>query len=324
MYEPLNEVLEDNLNNRKPFTVCFFILVAFLILSNSSALSIQSKSSETNSVSNILGRTDRLNDLCDDFEDPNWEYDRQNHISSNRFWRGSPGLKGSDESDRGDPQILERVIPPKNGKSGSTGALKIGTNIPDDDNNPSQDDLRTLSFEEKLERKLTRIDQPVFIMRIWLPSFDQLGNNHQFGFRLEAKSNVGWYYPSIWLIYNEVSYKMHLVLRIFYLDGNKLPFYNVDCGSIKQSGWWTLAIAFDKMGICSYYIRPGVGALTEKNKIYDDTQFTAKYGIKALLMDYVNAGLLSLGYFENNSKSPIFEIDDYEVWVSNNSTKKDI
>lgn len=294
----------------------FFRIVVLLLL-NFIFFPLRFEASEIANISRVLERTDRLDNISDDFEDPNWEYDRQNHISSNRFWRGSPGLKGSDKSDRGDPEILDRVTPPKDGKTGSTGALKIGTNIPDDDNNPTQDDLRTLSFEEKLERKLTRIDQPVFIMRIWLSSFDRLENNHQFGFRLEAKSNVGWYYPSIWLRYNEVSHEIHLVLRIFYLDGNRLTPEHVDLdyGTIKQHGWWTLAITFDEKGVCYYYARPGVDALSEENKIFDDIQFNIKSDKKALLMDYVNAGLISLGYQKEGNISPRFVIDDYEVWT---------
>ena len=64
---------------------------------------------------------------------------------------------------------------------------------------------------------------------------------------------------------------------------------------IKQHGWWTLAIAFDKNGVCSYYACPGVDDLTEENKIFDDIQFMTKYGKKALLMDHVHSGLFSLG-----------------------------
>lgn len=303
----------------------FFRIVVLLLL-NLIFFPLRFEASEIANISRVLGRTDRLDNISDDFEDPNWEYDRQNHISSNRFWRGSPGLKGSDKSDRGDPEILERVTPPKDGKTGSTGALKIGTNLPDDDNNPTQDDLRTLSFEEKLERKLTRIDQPVFIMRIWLPSFDQLEKNHQFGFRLEAQSNdtPNSYYPSIWLRYNHILQRKdrnyvfrgsHFFFRIFYLDGSNMKYCEEYGGPIKQPGWWTIAITFDENGVCYYYARPGVDALSEENKIFDDIQFNIKSGKKALLMDHVNAGLISLGYQKEGNISPRFVIDDYEVWT---------
>jgi hypothetical protein len=268
------------------------------------------------SVSNFLGRTERVGNLCDDFENPKWKYNHQKHRSSNGFWRGSAGEKGSDISDRGDPAILERVTPPEDGKSGSTGALKIGTNIPDDDNNPKQEDLRTLYFEEKLKRKLTRADQPVFIMRVWLPPFDKWGEYYSFGFRLEAQSSntSDSYYPSIWLKYNNRD-GPHFFFRIFYLDGSKMRYHEEYGRPIKQSGWWTLAIAFDEKGTCYYYARPGVDALTEESKIFDDTQFMAKYGIRALLMDRVNAGLFSLGYPEEGNITPRFVIDDYEVRV---------
>lgn len=285
---------------------------------------LQSRADETTNISDVLGRTVRLNALCDDFEDPNWKYDRQNHLSSNEFWKGSAGQNKSDESDRGDPEILERVTPPhKGGISGSIGALKIGTNIPDNDTKPEQEDLRTAQFEEKLERKLTRTDQPVFVVHVWLPPFDKWGEYYSFGFRLEAQSNDTRksYYPSIWLKYShKIQGEIRIFLRIFDLEAiENDSSYEVYIGSIKQSGWWTLAIAFDKMGVCSYYARPGVDAPSEGNKIFDDTQFMIRYGKKALLMDHVNAGLFSLGYPKEGNTSPRFVIDDYGVWVIKDS-----
>lgn len=272
------------------------------------------------SASGVLGRTKPL--LSDNFENQDWKYDRKTHTSSNGFWKGSPGEKGSDPSDRGAPTILERVSPPRKGrKRGSNGALKIGTDRPHDDNDSKQDDLRA-NFEQTPKRA----EQPVFIARVWLPPFDKWGEQYSFGFRLEAQSNgiPDSYYPSIWLRYNHViqrrngSYAFfpgpHFFLRIFYHDVN-MRYYEEYGGSIKQPGWWTLAIAFDKKGACSYYARPGVETLTEENKISDDTQFMTKHGIKVLLMDHVNAGLFSLAYPEHGSISPHFEIDDYEVWV---------
>ena len=87
---------------------------------------------------------------------------------------------------------------------------------------------------------------------------------------------------------------------------------------IDRYGWWTLAIAFDEKGMCYYYACPDpeADALTEENKIFDDTQFMVKYGQRTLLLDYVNAGLFSLGYPEKGSIDPIFEIDDFETWVT--------
>lgn len=309
------------------FIILFFIWLVGMLSLCPVAISSQLRTDKTTIDSVVLGRTTRIDSICDDFEDSNWKYDSTNHRSSNGFWVGTAGQKGPDKSDRGSPTILERVTPPQSGgKSGSNGALKIGTNIPHDDNISYQDDLRTLNFESKLGYKLTRANQPVFIMRIWLPPFDQWGDYYSFGFRLEAQSNdtPNSYYPSIWLRYNHIlqingeNYSFpgpHIFFRIFYLDGADLKYYEEYGGPIKQPGWWTLAMAFDEKGACYYYARPGVDALIEKDKNFDDIQFMTKYKTKTLTMDYVRASLLSLGYREDARKSPIFEIDDYEVRI---------
>lgn len=283
-------------------------------------------------ASDVLGRPRYV--LGDNFEDLNWKYDRAHsldsrHYSSNGFWWGPDGEKGSDPSNRGDPAIIERVPTPKNGKSKSTGALEIGTNIPDNDNWPTQDDLCTIGYEDILKCKLMKADQPVFVVRILLPLFDTWEEYYSFGFRQSTRSNdtSKSYYPSIWLEYNPFIHTIagdyalsgpYFVLRIFYFDGSDLNYHEESIGPIKQSGWWTLAIAFDENGACSYYARPGtdIFALTEENKIFDDTQFMKKYGKKALLMHHVHSGLFSMGYLPEKSNTNLrFVIDDYEVWV---------
>jgi len=286
------------------------------------------------SSSGVLGRTICMKKICDDFEDENWKYDRTNNIdsryySANGFWWGPDGKKGSDSSNRGDPAIVERIPTPKGGKIKSTGALKIGTNIPDDDNRPTQDDFCTIGYEDILKCKLVRSDQPVFVVRVLLPPFNTWGEYYSFGFRQSARSDntPKSYYPSIWLYKNPElqtdagSYILpgtYLAFRIFSLEGLK-PIPYPEFYPIKQYGWWTLAIAFDENGVCSYYAYPGTdaSALTEENKIFDDVQFMKKYGKKALLMQYVHSGLFSLGYRPEKSNANLrFAIDDYEVWIA--------
>ncbi len=158
----------------------------------------------TNSSSGVLGRTVRLDSLCDDFEDTNWHYNYEGGL-----WRGG------NASGRGEPEMITRVATPTGGKSGSTGALEIRTNQNDPD---GQADFTTAEFTQKLGRELTRADQPVFIVRVWLPPFEQWNKGlfGNFGFRQTARLNDNSdYYQSIWLVH----------------DGNK-PFFFFPNGTV--------------------------------------------------------------------------------------------
>lgn len=284
------------------FNLCVIFL--FLIFFT---LSCQFKTDKKTATPNVLGRTVRLDAICDNFEDENWHYNYQKHECYRKFWQ--PG-------DRGEPELLTRVDTPNNGKRGSLGALEICTNDNNDDSVPSQEDLKTVEFNSKLGQNLTRAYQPVFVVHVWLPTFDQWPKGYCFGFRHEARSkDISEYYPSIWM-YNPStvsetgSNNPYFVFRI----GTGRP-NDVHDGPIKCSGWWTLAIAFDEEGIGYYYACPGVNIPTERNKIFDTTQFQTINGINNPTMDYVGYSFFSLGYPTGTKAIPRLVIDDYEVWV---------
>ncbi len=259
---------------------------------------------------NVLGRTVRLDALCDDFEDTNWHYDYQEHTCYRRFWQ---------PSGRGEPKLLKRVTTPSGGKQGSTGALEIRTNYNANDRHPDQKDLQTAEFEQKLGRKLTRADQPVFIVHVWVPPFDQWTKGCDFGFRHASRSNKlitsqnkpGDYYPSIWLRHPPDT-DPWFWFRIGH-DMEKAP--DRPGGPIKQPGWWTLALAFDEKGVGHYYTSPGVDLPTEKDRMLDTTQFKTTNGTDNPIMDYVGNGFFTLGYPKDIKITPQFVIDDYDVWV---------
>ena len=283
----------------------FFIGIVVLLLLSPNVLHLQSKADEVISVSNVLGRTIRLDVLCDDFEDTNWSYNPQTEKFYKKLWRGGSG--------RGVPKLLKRITPPYGGKNGSLGALEIATRVETyKDNDPEQDDLLTAEYEQILGRKLTRADQPVFIVHVWLPPLDQWSDVCNFGFRHESfPKNGNKYYPTIWMYYNkQVEQKPFFVFRI-----GTGPTRDVRGVSIDQFGWWTLAIAFDKGGIGHYYASPGVNNPTEKNEVFDTTRFRSPNGTDNPSMDYINYSFFSLTCPTNGNTSPRFVIDDYEVWV---------
>ena len=290
----------------KVFINLFFIwLVVLLLLLSPIALPLQSKADEATSVSHVLGRTKPLYVLWDDFEDPDWSYNPQTEEFANKLWRGG--------SSRGVPELLERVPTPNGGKKGSTGALEIRTNEIEiyRDGHLGQEDLLTAEYEQKLGRKLTRADQPVFIVRVWLPPFDQWGDYYSFGFRHESFLENGskdQHYSTIWLTYDRgINPKPFFKYRV----GTNELFYEVyDPRLIEKDGWWTIAVAFDENGFCHYYARPGAGDLTEEDRLFDATQlFPEVYDPRLIEQDgwltIVNARKIYAGIGAPTSKGEI-------------------
>jgi len=256
-------------------------------------LPTQSNAYAASNHSGVLGRTVRLGALSDDFEDKDWHYDYNKHTCYRNFWRGEF---------RGEPELLARVETPEGGKAGSTGSLEMRTKDDDNDGYPDQEDLLTGDFSQKLGRKLTRADQPVFIVRVWLPSFDQWTRGDIFGFRT-AHPSADEYYLSIWLRYDQRSRKPFFTYRLLKEEA--------PAGFIPQSGLWTLAIAFDESGTGHCYASPGIKNPAEGDEICTAT--TARMGS----LDY---GFFSLGYSVDRQKPSLgFIIDDYEVWIVDSS-----
>lgn len=252
----------------------------------------------------ILGRSIRLDTLCDDFEDPKWHFDYQTHVDYRGFWR---------TDDHGEPDLLRRIKTPDGGKAGSGGALELRTN--DNDAKPDQDCLLTIEFKNR--RTLTRADQPVFIVRVWLPPFEEWNAGVlNFGFRQTARIDEKTdYYQSIWLFHDGHKPLWFLRNGIAYSDGTQLNFNDMIKGYIAHSNWWTLAIAYDERGVGHYYAAPGTDTPTEKDELINTSQFTRDDGLVSPFMDHMGYSFFSLGYPADHRISPRFVIDDYEVWV---------
>lgn len=278
-------------------TLLLTILICVLSLT-----AFAQEANETTNVSGVLGRTFPLRDLWDDFEETKWCYD------CGGLWRSGSG--------DGVPEILKRVPTPVGGKEGSKGSLEIRTNKIDRDQSPSMEKLLTAEFKDKLKRKLKRVHKPVFIVRVWLPPFNQWGDHYTFGFRHESFLENGskdQNYSSLFLVYNR-QYKTPFFR--YRVGTNKLCYEVHDPRPIEQDGWWTLVNARK--------IYPGIGAPSNKGEIAGITTITSlltKYGKDALLIDYFNYSFFHLDYPISGNTSPRFVIDDYEVWVDKDVKK---
>jgi len=272
------------------------ILLILLFLLNFITPSLESKTKQVD----VLGRTKRLDIICENFESNVWS---KNYNKNNAYWHAT-----SNPSKRG-PELLELVPPPSGRKPGSSQALKI-SRISD----PKQQELLSPAFAMKLGRNLTRSDQPVFVVRIWLPPFDKWGQAYGFGFRQQTHasniSNISnnEFSTSIWVKKNQNG--INFYFRAANGSKDDLP-----SRIIVKPGWWTLAIAFDVEGIGHYYISKGTNIPTTKDEVFSTTRFPTPNNP---LMDDVAYSYFAIsaitGFF---NMVPQFIVDDYEVWVIN-------
>lgn len=259
---------------------------------------------------NVLGRTVRLDVLCGDFESEEWLSScYKDDEDAAEVWHPSP---------KGGPELLRTVPTPTEGLNGSRKSLEIRTNAIDSDETPYQEELVSPYFSKIFGRHLTQADQPVFIVRVWLPPFYQWGDYYAFAFR-QAVHNHNRpnpeYYPSIWLRYNNSPLRPFQKGANFYFRIGTDDTEDQLGKPIPEAGWWTLVIAFDDGGVGHYYASPGTDAPTEADEMFDTTQFETKSGAINPFMQDVAYSFFSIAYLEQGNVSPQIAIDNFEVWV---------
>lgn len=251
-------------------------------------------------VPNILEGHSPVDDLRADFENIDWFNDYNKNIE---YWHDT---HNKDQEKRG-PESLKPVDTPIGGRPGSHGALEM-SRIDD----PWQQEMLSPAFKNKLGRALKREDQPIFIVRIYLPPFDQWGDAYHFGFRQQT------YAKGIEKVIPEAKDDKYSTSIWVKKDGKKISFYfraaNVQPndqpgGPAVKPGWWTWAIAFDKNGIGHYYISEGTASPTKDDEVFDTTKFQPSNNPHMEEIEY--------SYFAiaRGGGNPKFVIDDYEVWV---------
>ena len=246
--------------NFKLFINLFFILPPILLLSPI-ALPLQSNTDETIIVSEVLGRTGPPV-LFDNFENKDWKFNRETNKCCHEFWRDGSGGDGV-------PELVEWIRMPPGGKKGSIGALEICRKVSASDR-PAKKDLHTAEFKDKLKRNLIRADKPLFSVHVLLPPLHEWGEGDDFGFRHESFLENGsedQNYSSIF-----ISCRNGELFFMYRFGTNKLFYEVYNPQPIEQTGWWTLAVAFDENGFDHYYTRPGFDDLAEKDRVFDSTQ----------------------------------------------------
>lgn len=258
----------------------------------------------------VPGTGQQLTELGDDFEDPNWNFtlnlpkastnidkvDRQPAgYSSNGMWFES--------TFRGTPDFVKRIDTPEGGLPGSKGAMALQTlysGIPGQLSNKFQQDDLIANVSQKLGYMLPANWTPSYVVRIYVPPFDQWEQRvgSSFGFRADCQTiinkptkvgklfrtggtsrEVEQYWPGFFIQFNgknHPQYPMQDSATILIRSGERGE--DIPGPAITRPGWWTLGMTITSDGKVHYYGHEGVANLTAKDHLYSNYP----YGYKCL------------------------------------------
>ena len=281
----------------------------------------------------IPGTGQKVEQVGDDFEDPEWRYIARNPKSSRNLdeqerlpageaanGRWYEGIK------RGHPDVVRRVPTPKGGLPGSKGALllrSVWTGIPGRPSYGSQQDDFICDIHYKLGGAIPVWQSPNAVVRVCLPPVAKWENRDgtHFGFRIACDTTVrkqggGFfsssyvkretYWPGMFIDFTPArgDQPAHASLRV------RANSYGGDYESIpiKQTGWWTLGISVTPDGRVHYYASPGVDKLTAKDRIASEFP----YGYRAERFKTFFFNVVSAD--DGRSWSTPFVVDDCELY----------
>lgn len=276
----------------------------------------------------VPGTGEKVTNAGDDFEDPKWGYVFQNPknsseldgqsrlpngYSTNRRWFEGPM--------RGHPDVLKRVATPEGGLPGSKGSLlmrSLYTGTPDRPSYHSQQDDLIANVRGALGRSAPVSWLPNFVVRVYMPPFDQWekrsGNTFALragahGSRPDGKQPVEEYWPGMWIVFQSKSDRRYKADAAHFLIRAGASGRDFKGPEIKQTGWWTLGMSFTADGQVHYYAKPGIDDLTAADHI--SSQYP--YGFTAHQLDTFFFDLISADDGQTWSTSWI--IDDAAFYL---------
>lgn len=294
----------------------------------------------------IPGTGVKVENVGDDFEDPNWQFvpnfpkssDEQDEQrrepagwSTNRRWY--EGIK------RGCPDVVQRVPTPAGGLEGSTGSLLLRTThsgIPGRLSYTMQQDDFICNVWQRVGQKIPVQHTPSSVVRVFMPPIKTWENRTgaTFGYRLslethafvvpehkkKKKSFFGgkprkeWttepYWPGMFVeLHSETDANQPYDTAYWRIRGNQLG-HEVRGPQIDVTGWWTLGMSVTPDGMVHYYISKGVDDLTQED--YVTSQFP--YGYKAEVFKTFFFNVCNRD--DGRTKSTDWVIDDPEFFVA--------
>ncbi|MBS0261077.1 MAG: hypothetical protein JSS02_03905 [Planctomycetes bacterium] len=247
----------------------------------------------------VPGRGQKVKEVGDDFEDPEWGYiDNAPKASSNidhddRLPAGiAKNQRVYESTYRGQPDIVKQVETPPGGLKGSKYSLamrSVQTGIPGRPSRKMQQDDLLINVSSLLGGPIPVSKSPSVVVRVFLPPFEQWEQRvgSSFGFRAELEggsvrevpykslfSRTGTrmkrkheaYWPGYFIQYNGKDGPKGEASAVLLIRAG-LQGEEIVGPRITETGWWTLGMSFTPDGSTHYYAHAGVDPLTEKDHI---------------------------------------------------------
>lgn len=254
----------------------------------------------------VPGTGQWIENVGDDFEDPEWKCDLHLPKSSQEIDKQvrSPGAVVSNGRwyegvKRGVPDTVQRVVTPEGGLEGSRGALllrSLQTGAPGRLSHQNQQDDFICDVQRRLGGTLPVHQCPNVVVRVHLPPLEDWGNRAgaAFGFRLSLtttvrKASTGFgrnlgtsktvepYWPGMFADLTPASQSKSGQNEYRWRIRSDQRGYDFYGPEITQGGWWTLGMSVTPDGRVHYYAKQGVEPLTLDDHVV--SQFP--YGFRA-------------------------------------------
>lgn len=305
-----------------------------------------SLSSSAPGVSPVVPGTGvKLTQVGDDFEDPNWtfhpnlpkssdEIDEKKRQPTGRSVNGRwyEGIK------RGCPDIVRRVPTPAGGLEGSTGALLIRTvqsGVPGRLSHKMQQDDLICNVWQRVGGKIPVSQTPSCVVRVFMPPIKTWENRSgsTFGYRISLETHA-WivpehkkdkrtffggppkkefttapYWPGMFVQFqSDTDRGREYDSAVWTIRGNSRG-REVKGPVIDTTGWWTLGMSVTPDGMVHYYIKKGLGDLTQDD--YVTSQLPYGYRAEKFKTFFFNV----CNRDDGRTKSTDWVIDDPEMFV---------
>ena len=241
----------------------------------------------------VPGSGVKIRQVGDDFENPDWQYVMNGRKASYEHdeRQRPPGGKSTngrfyESAKRGQPDVVQRILTPPGGLTGSEGSLLMATRfsgIPGElANKQMQDDL-LMGVTSRLGRPLHVSWRPSCVARVYLPEFSRWENRSgaSFGVRADVRGRqpdgeVEPYWPGMFILFRSETDRRYdhdfaqLSIRAR-SDGRDVP-----GPKINEYGWWTFGMSFTPDGRVHFYASEGVDDLTEQDHLFSSYPYRTK------------------------------------------------
>ncbi len=274
----------------------------------------------------VPGTGEKIEQVGDDFESDDWRYswhgrkasyeqDEQQRPPGGRSKNG----RWYESAMRGHPDVIKRISTPPGGLESSQGSLLLATRlsgIPGRLSDEQQQDDLLMGVKGRIGRPIPVGWSPSFVVRVYLPPFDQWENRTgaSFGIRGDVRGRdrhgeIEPYWPGMFILFrSETSRRFDEDFAQISVRAQK---NGRDLGGPKiyEPGWWTFGMSYTPNGMVHSYASEGVDDLTAEDHLYS----SFPYGSRCMYFDnfFVNVA----NWDNGKSWSTPWVIDDPEVFV---------